>query len=211
MIPKLIHQIWVGPYQMPARERRFVEGIKRGHPDYAHTLWTNANLPALPAAVQERLAHFERDQSYAFQADILRAWLVHEYGGFYLDIDFEFITGIRSDITDYTAFFHGNLGDDSSLSNGFFGAEAKHPILTFMVNAITPERGWYGPHWVAEMIRDKYGLLRSTPHDEVARIVAADRVLYTRSPLVEGDRLRHHSLYSWSTENKARFARGEML
>ena len=49
---KIIHQIWVGEYEMPNKEKYFLERCKKINPDFIHILWTNENLPILPEKVQ---------------------------------------------------------------------------------------------------------------------------------------------------------------
>ena len=40
-IPKIIHQLWLGDNEMPEHCKRFVEEMKKLHPDYEHHLWGN--------------------------------------------------------------------------------------------------------------------------------------------------------------------------
>jgi len=41
MIPKTIHQIWVGDFKIPLREQSLIEKLKESHPDYDHIFWTD--------------------------------------------------------------------------------------------------------------------------------------------------------------------------
>ena len=52
MIPKIIHQIWVGEYRIPKREKNLIEEVKQKHPDFEHILWTNDNIPTLPPVLK---------------------------------------------------------------------------------------------------------------------------------------------------------------
>ena len=42
---KIIHQIWVGKFEMPDREKRFIEKLITMNPSYEHKLWVNDNIP----------------------------------------------------------------------------------------------------------------------------------------------------------------------
>ena len=84
---KIIHQIWVGEYEMPNKEKYFLERCKKINPDFIHILWTNENLPILPEKVQAHCDYFTAKKDYAFVADVLRVYLIHEYGGLYIDLD----------------------------------------------------------------------------------------------------------------------------
>lgn len=48
LIEKNIHQIWVGEYDVPPRDKEFCEEIKEKHPNYNYFFWTNDNLPEIP-------------------------------------------------------------------------------------------------------------------------------------------------------------------
>ena len=43
MIPKIIHQIWVGDIPVPKREALFAEKVKHAHPYYSYMYWTTTN------------------------------------------------------------------------------------------------------------------------------------------------------------------------
>ena len=74
---KIIHQIWVGEYEMPNKEKYFLERCKKINPDFIHILWTNENLPILPEKVQAHCDYFTAKKDYAFVADVLRVYLIH--------------------------------------------------------------------------------------------------------------------------------------
>lgn len=80
---KIIHQIWIGPYKMPDREKYFVSQVKEKNPDFEHILWTNDNLPELPPKIKEKYQYHYDQEVYAFAADVLRIFLIREYGGIY--------------------------------------------------------------------------------------------------------------------------------
>ena len=43
-IPKLIHQIWVGPNPIPPKSVEYMKRIKELHPDFEHRLWTDKDI-----------------------------------------------------------------------------------------------------------------------------------------------------------------------
>lgn len=86
MIPKKIHQIWVGPNPIPKESIQFIEKIKHLHPEFEYKLWTDTDL------TQENFTNFEiiqKTQSYAQKADIMRYEILYRHGGIYLDMDME--------------------------------------------------------------------------------------------------------------------------
>ena len=93
---KIIHQIWVGKFEMPDREKRFIEKLITMNPSYEHKLWVNDNIPELPENIKKLYEAFGIAKDYAHQADVLRVYLVKLYGGIYLDVDFDCIEGFEN-------------------------------------------------------------------------------------------------------------------
>ena len=211
MIPKIFHQVWVGPYRIPTREAGFISSLKSLNPGFDHFLWVDKNKPKLSPEAEEVFAVFGKEKSYAFQADILRIAVVFEYGGVYLDVDHDPISAFDEGLLRGSAMFHGNLGNDPTLSNAFFGAEKGHPLLAHMLKNIRKDVRWYGPHWVSAMIRGYYGLPLDCNHSDVSASVKPDGVVYIHSSEAQGSHIRHQALYSWSAENREKFSKGDYL
>jgi len=85
VLPKRIHQIWLG--SRPLRQK-YVEWGKRFqelHPGWEYRLWREPP----PEFLQAYTAVYSRAPNRAVQADLLRYWLIYNYGGFYFDTDCE--------------------------------------------------------------------------------------------------------------------------
>src|SRR5205807_3001839 len=72
MVPRIIHQIWVGPDPLPGELRGYVDSWKRQHPDWEHRLWTEDSLPRDLVRPESR----ERLRHPAERSDILRLELL---------------------------------------------------------------------------------------------------------------------------------------
>ena len=44
MIPRTLHQVWLGPDPIPARYMGFLDGWRRLHPGWSYQLWTDGDL-----------------------------------------------------------------------------------------------------------------------------------------------------------------------
>lgn len=78
MIPKIIHQIWLGSEKIKEECETYSRNIQRLNPDYTWNLWTEENSP------------WDLPKSTAIgRANWLRFRILQEYGGVYLDIDME--------------------------------------------------------------------------------------------------------------------------
>ena len=119
MMEKNIHQIWIGPYDIPNREKDFVQKVKDINPSFNHFLWTDNNLPKLADNVKEVYDLHYKNGMYAFAADVLKPFIIQQYGGLYLDIDFDAINPFDyKEIENYDMLLiHGDDGDYSITNN----------------------------------------------------------------------------------------------
>lgn len=130
MIPKVIHQIWIGPKPLPGQQKRWTQGWKEQHPGWEHHLWGDDTIRAhLPA---EALAFFDAAQSYAGKADVARVWLVNKFGGVYVDTDFQCLQPIDELLHGCKAFavveeYSGKL------TNAIFGSTPEHPFTNTLI------------------------------------------------------------------------------
>jgi len=154
---KIIHQIWVGPYEIPNKEKYFLERNKEINKTFQHILWTNDNLPKLPEGIKKHFDFFYNRKDYAFVADVLRIFFIKEYGGFYLDID----NRPNETIDDLNIEnYNGILPhfDEFTVGNTFFGCVANkfyiNHLYDNMVNANIGEH--FFPYWFNKGLREYY-------------------------------------------------------
>lgn len=207
---KILHQIWVGPYEMPDREKFFTNEIRENHPDLEYRLWTNDNLPELPENLKAVYDKFGTQKDYAHQADVLRVFLVKEFGGIYLDVDFKLVNGFDRSLFDYEGFFCYHGGNDWTMPNGIFGGSKDSKIMNFLFEQITPKTGWYGPSWLGDTVKKYFELERETDHSIVDEKLTSINVKYLPFQTLEREMIRHLALYSWGPENKKKFEEGNI-
>lgn len=205
MIEKIIHQVWVGPYRMPDNEKRYIENIKKLHPEYDHRLWTEMD-DSLPENLKESYEKLFQTEDYAFCADILRLWYVYKYGGFYLDVDWDIKKPLDSFFSFDAVFFTHN-GTDYTIPNGGFAAKKNSPLLKYCID--TTSAGWRGPSWFGETIKRHAGFTYETPHDVIKNYFSSKNICYFSFSDFESEYGKHTSLYSWSPEIKLKFKKNE--
>lgn len=83
MIPRTIHQIWLGG-EPPREVEEMMRSVQHHHPNWNYRLWTDGDLPELRNA-----SLFQWAPSLAMKADVLRYELLYDHGGVYLDADFQ--------------------------------------------------------------------------------------------------------------------------
>lgn len=208
---RIIHQIWVGPYEMPDREKLFTKEIKEHHKDVDYILWTNENLPDLPDNIKKAFQHFEEKRDYAHQADILRIFLIAKYGGIYLDVDFKLVNGFDYGLFNYDGFFCFHGGNDWTMPNGIFGGSKDSEVMNYLVQQIDLSKGgWYGPSWLGDNVKMFLGFDRETDHALVDEKLKSINIKYLPFQTLEREMIRHLALYSWSPENKKNFESGNI-
>ncbi len=137
LIPRIFHQIWVGPDPLPEEHARYQQTWLDHHPGWELRLWTDDDLPD----GLRRPEAYERLRSPVERGDILRLELVCRFGGVHVDTDFECLRSIEP-LIEGAGFFIGRTKEDRS-NNALFGAVAEHPILVHALEEIRP-RTYYG-------------------------------------------------------------------
>lgn len=212
---KILHQIWIGPYPMPPKEAGLTAGIRdnmaKHNPDWTYKLWTDASLPDMPEKFRVLWKQFGDRRDYAFQADLLRVFLLYEYGGMYLDTDFrmldpEALTRMEPEKLD--GWHGGHWGNDFTVPNQCCGARSRAPLITHLYNAVGLPNTWYGPSWMGDTVHSFYGLPRVIDHDDLQGRLALDNINYMRYSELNEKYFRHEASYTWSAENKRKFEDG---
>ncbi len=85
-IPKILHQIWVGPKTPPSYFVTFQEKWKNLHPGWEYHLWTESELEDLNLELKDLI---DASPNYAEKSDIIRSELLDRFGGVYLDVDMD--------------------------------------------------------------------------------------------------------------------------
>jgi hypothetical protein len=156
LIPRIFHQIWVGPDPFPEAYARYQQTWLDRHPSWELRFWTEENLPGglrRPEAADKLRAPAER-------ANILRLELLWRFGGVYTDTDFECLRSIEPLIDGAELFI--SLAKPGRVNNALMGSVAGHPLLDEALGAIRP-REFFGHDKAATGTRFLDGLLLDRP------------------------------------------------
>ncbi|MGB7127791.1 MAG: TcdA/TcdB catalytic glycosyltransferase domain-containing protein [Candidatus Rhabdochlamydia sp.] len=135
-IPLIVHQIWLGG-QVP---KKYCEWMKSWANliGWEYKLWTDDDVKEMILYNQELYDH---SSNYGEKSDILRLEILWEYGGLYVDVDYECMKpeifyGLHKSFDFYIGFEpieHGLVYDMYKTCNALVGAAPGHPlILDFM-------------------------------------------------------------------------------
>jgi len=136
-IPKKIHQIWLGG-NLPDKYKKFAESWAKMNPDWEYKLWLDAD--AFDLKMVNRSV-FDATTNLGMKSDIMRYEILNQFGGLYVDTDFECIKPF--DDLMYLDFFTGISYDiKAELYIGILASTPGHPIMQECVKGIkTPYNG----------------------------------------------------------------------
>ena len=137
LIPRVLHQIWLGPAILPFEAFRLK--WQRLHPLWEMRLWRDAEVEDLMKSSVCGEA-YARASNYGEKSDIARYEILRKFGGVYVDCDFEPLKPLDALLG--VGLFAGfsNVGA-VELNNGILGARRGHPLMAACVQRIkTPKK-----------------------------------------------------------------------
>ncbi len=190
MIPRILHQVWVGPNPMPQEFVDYRESWRRHHPDWEMHLWTEDSLPGDLV----RTEAYERLRSPAERSDIIRLEVLYRFGGVYVDTDVECLRRIDPLVEESGDFFVGAV--KGKVENAVIGAAAGHPILERALRELRPVTDYgvdptqgTGPWFLTALLRE-YPEVTIYPQEVFSPMTDAER---------EQAYAVHHYVSSWKT------------
>ena len=127
MIPKKIHYVWVGGHDKPADIQRCMATWRQHLSGYEIIEWNEKNFNLTQNQfVQEAYAA----KKWAFVSDYIRASVIEQYGGIYLDTDVLVLDDLTSLLGDRAFVGFENAQYPFTAA---FGAEAHHPLAQKML------------------------------------------------------------------------------
>ena len=137
-IPKIIHQIWLGPNQPPASFKQFSRSWRIHNPNCKYYLWTDQNVGKLKLRNQ---LLFDSLNNFGAKSDVLRYELLKQYGGIYVDVDFECLSAIPEFL--FKQSFVGGLQFNGipEIGNAFLMASQDSTIINQTISqCVLPDR-----------------------------------------------------------------------
>jgi len=133
-IPKIIHQIWIGPNPQPTN---MMITWKDKHPDFEYILWNEDEFKKrnMVFRCQKRINEIEE---WCGKADIMRVEILYNYGGVYIDADSICIEPIHILLEKYKAFatYENEQTRAGLVANGNMGFPKEHQLCRDMITHI---------------------------------------------------------------------------
>lgn len=137
-IPKKIHQIWLGS-PIPDKYKAWNESWKLFHPDWEYRLWTDTDLKESEVDITD-WAIFNSIQNMGQKSDYLRYHILKQFGGIYVDTDFECLRPFDS--LRYADFLAGISYDAKPIVNiAILGSVPNHIIIQNCIKNLSVKVG----------------------------------------------------------------------
>lgn len=198
MLSKILHQFWEG--HMSPDVIRWTATVINMNPGFEYKLWNLDTISELGITGKNALSDYG---SWANLSNVVRVLAVAQFGGIWLDSDFECVKPLDP-LLEHSAFtavqdfesMDGFVGKWGRINGSVFGCEAHHPWIEWQVDNI--QKYWSAsPLWIVWLQslapRDGLTILPTEyffpfPHDAPPD----KRVVHQDSYLV------HHWLGSWT-------------
>jgi mannosyltransferase OCH1-like enzyme len=120
---------------MPAAYVEFAAGWQRLHPDWEYRLWGGDDLPPLRNRDLYDVADYLfGDLAHQFRSDLVRYELLDQFGGVWVDTDFECLKPLDSLLEGVECF--AAWVTTEWLNNALIGAEAGHPFIRRLIDGL---------------------------------------------------------------------------
>lgn len=136
LLPKVFHQIWLGPRKVPASFQAWADRWLALNPGWKMQWWTDQRLPDIVNRTP-----FEQADKMAAKSDILRYEILARDGGVYIDSDMEPLRPIEELLPQVNAFYGDERPDTPC--NAILGCVPKDPFFSHLVTHLG--ESWAGP------------------------------------------------------------------
>ena len=128
MIPKTIHYCWFGGKEKPKLAKKCIASWKKYCPDYEIIEWNETNFD-VSSNVYVKEAYDAK--KYAFVTDYVRLYVMHKYGGIYMDTDVEVIRSLDKFLI-HNAF--SGFESDENIPTGIMASEKGFPLFEILLS-----------------------------------------------------------------------------
>tara|TARA_B100000131_G_scaffold68990_1_gene65341 strand:- start:704 stop:1345 length:642 start_codon:yes stop_codon:yes gene_type:complete len=136
MIPKIIHQIWLGSRKRPSEH---METWPNLHAGWQYIFWDEQAIKAYFPDGLINQDHFDYATAPCAKADILRYEILLKFGGIYIDADTICLRPLDDQFLSpkVWATFENEKTRGDLLANGFIGAETGNNFIELMVKDLS--------------------------------------------------------------------------
>lgn len=133
MIPKIIHQIWIG--NKNEKPSKLMDTWKDNHKDWEYILWDEETIEKLQL---KNLKQYNLSPTFAGKADVARYEILYKMGGFFIDADSVCLKKIPDELLNYdlVSTYENEKYRPNLCANGYIGVKRKNKIIYDLINYI---------------------------------------------------------------------------
>lgn len=142
VVPKIIHQMWKDA-NVPAQWQTTRAMCKRMYGEFQHRLWTDASMREFLGKEYPWFLSVYDSYPYDIQrADAARYFILHHFGGVYLDLDVGCFNNMRRKLLKYPMLLP--VTEPVGISNDVMVAIPRHPFLLRVISELHQWNHFYG-------------------------------------------------------------------
>ena len=141
-IPKIIHQIWIGPKKIPNKYLLWGKSWKKLNPDWDYKFWTDSEIEKI---VLINKKYYDKSKSIGYKSDIARYEILKQFGGIYVDTDFECIRPIPEDFINFDFVSCTVFSNEPEVNNAIMMSKINSKVINKIINNIKFENKYINP------------------------------------------------------------------
>lgn len=149
MIPKIIHQLWVGPKKPPLKE---IQTWKDVNPSWKHMFWTEDTIKQhFPTGLYNQ-SQFDSMPELNGKCDVARYEILHKFGGFFIDADSIALRPLDDYLIENDSFscYENEFLRGQLVAAGYLACTKENSLMSILVNRlhtlkIEDKSLWEGP------------------------------------------------------------------
>lgn len=163
LIPKIIHQIWIGPKKIPHDVINTVKNdFMREYQDFEYILW-DENKIEVHKKNFKLYPLYQLCQTYSGIANLIRLDILYNFGGIYIDADTIYTKNninFRQYLESENSIIISKSPDNKCFPNGFIGCTQYNNLFKEMINDLVydfvpyvPSCESCGPHFITRYMK----------------------------------------------------------
>lgn len=132
-IPKIIHQIWIGPNKPPEKWINTIKDFVKQNPGWKYILWDDESIAELGLINSNE---YDNEKSYNGKSDVIRYEVLFRYGGIYIDADTIWLKNRSFDelLDAKSGFFLSyETYKENGLASSVVGSSQYNPITYYII------------------------------------------------------------------------------
>lgn len=163
LIPKIIHQLWIGPKKPPYNLMRTWKVL---NPTWEYIFWDEKKLSILKFLNQTKI---DKMQEWNGKCDMYRYEILYKFGGFFIDADSVCLKPLEDFLFEYEniAVYENEIVRGDLVACGFMGCHPKSCLMQDcienLINIQSPAWWYVGPAYFTHIIQQKNHSIKIHP------------------------------------------------